>query len=70
MNKIIVTAICALPLAMGALAAGPSEIEKFDPAMACNHTVVSNGVKWIDGRLLPIEGRAFGDVVKKALKLK
>ena len=61
-NKIIVTAICALPLAMGALAAGQSEIEKFDPAMACNHTVVSNGVKWIDGRFLPIEGRAFDDV--------
>ncbi len=38
------------------------EAAKWDPAMAVRNAVVTNGVKWIDGRYLPIEGRAFGDV--------
>lgn len=43
--------------------AGQSEIGKWDAAMAQKNAVVdTNGVKWIDGRYLPIEGRAFDDV--------
>ena len=35
-----------------------SEIAKWDPAMAASKAVVdTNGVKWVDGRYLPIEGR-------------
>jgi len=37
-------------------------VEKWDPNMAVKTSVVSNGVKWIDGKALPIEGRAFNDV--------
>ncbi len=39
-----------------------NEIAKWDPAMALNDAIITNGVKWIDGRRLPIEGRAFADV--------
>ena len=41
--------------------AGQDEIARFDPNMAQKNAVVTNGVKWIDGRCLPIEGRAFDD---------
>ena len=37
------------------------DIAKYDPNMAVP-TSVSKGLKWIDGRQLPIEGRAFSDV--------
>ena len=44
-------------------AAQQSEIAKWDPAMAQKNAVVdTNGVKWIDGKYLPIEGRAFDNV--------
>ena len=61
MNKKVAT-VCCLPLiALGALA-GQEEIGKWDPAMAQKNAVVdTNGVKWIDGRYLPLEGRAFAD---------
>ena len=40
-----------------------SEIEKFDPRMAVANAVVdTNGVKWIDGKYLPLEGKCFKDV--------
>ena len=40
-----------------------SEIAKWDSRMAADNAVVdTNGVKWIDGKYLPIEGRAFDDV--------
>ena len=42
------------------LAAAP-DIARYDPRMAVDGIVVTNGLKWIDGRLLPIEGRAFDD---------
>ena len=43
--------------------ADQSEIAKYDPAMAQKNAVVdTNGVKWIDGRYLPLEGKAFADV--------
>ena len=42
--------------------ASQSDIDRWDPAMALKSAVVdTNGVKWIDGRNLPIEGRAFDD---------
>ena len=44
------------------LSAGQESISKYDPAMAQENAVVTNGVKWIDGKFLPIEGRAFTDV--------
>ena len=47
------------------LCAGAEEIDvaKYDPRMAIENAVTdSNGVKWVDGRYLPIEGRAFSDV--------
>lgn len=44
------------------LCAQQSEIARFDAAMAQQGVVVTNGMKWIDGRCLPIEGRAFTDV--------
>ena len=35
-------------------------VAKYDPRMAAEKTVVdTNGVKWIDGRSLPLEGKAF-----------
>ena len=43
------------------LAANQAEIAKWDPNMAQANAVVTNGVKWIDGKYLPIEGRAFND---------
>ena len=54
---------CELVVALAALApfvltADQSEIAKWDPRMAADKAVVdTNGVKWIDGRYLPIEGR-------------
>ena len=51
--------------ALQASAADPSRpaAAKWDPAMAERaSTVDAHGVKWVDGRDLPIEGRAFDDV--------
>ena len=46
-----------------ALFAAQDEIAKYDPRMAVEKAVVdTNGVKWIDGRYLPLEGRVFNDV--------
>lgn len=40
-----------------------NDVAKFDPRMALENAVVdTNGVKWIDGKYLPIEGRAFNNV--------
>ena len=56
-----VWAVCAAALAM--VAAGADEVSKWDSRMAVEKaTVDTNGVKWIDGRFLPIEGRMFDDV--------
>ena len=40
---------------------GENEIAKWDPRMALKDAVVTNGVKWIDGTKLPIEGHAFAN---------
>lgn len=50
----------SMAVAMAAVAAfaGEQDIAKWDPRMAADKAVVdTNGVKWIDGRYLPIEGR-------------
>ena len=46
----------------GDIGAGQAAIAKWDPNMAQTHAVVTNGVKWIDGVYLPIEGRVFDNV--------
>lgn len=51
----------AFLLAASVACANQSEIAKWDPNMAQRAAVVTNGVKWIDGRYLPLEGRAFAD---------
>ena len=38
---------------------GQVDIAKWDPNMAQENAVVADGVKWIDGKYLPLEGRAF-----------
>ena len=54
-------AVCAASALVAALA--QAEVSKWDPRMAAESAVVdTNGVKWIDGKFLPIEGRAFDDV--------
>ena len=55
----ITFAACAAALAAVAQPA-QSDIAKYDPNMAIAE-VVTNGLKWIDGRTLPLEGRAFDD---------
>jgi lysophospholipase L1-like esterase len=54
----------AMMLAMTSLPvlASQQDIAKYDPNMAVEGVTVTNGLKWIDGKLLPIEGRAFDDV--------
>ena len=56
------TLMVAAAFVAGNAFAQQSEIAKWDPNMAVKSAVVTNGVKWIDGRFLPIEGRAFDDV--------
>ena len=51
--------LCAAALA-AYHAAAADDIVKYDSNMA-TQAVVADGLKWIDGRTLPIEGRAFDD---------
>ena len=58
------SAVCAaFLLATGGVvpAATGADVSKWDPRMAVGQSTVSNGVRWIDGRAIPIEGRAFDD---------
>lgn len=48
--------VLALALSHVAMA---NEIAKFDPRMAAENAVITNGVKWINAIHLPIEGKAF-----------
>ena len=61
MNKMTVLAIGAV---LAASAGAEDLVAKFDSRMAAKYAVVTNGMKWIDGRHLPIEGRVFDDVEK------
>lgn len=52
----------AAVLSAGVARADGNPAEKWDPRMAVdNATIDTNGVKWIDGRFLPLEGRVFGN---------
>ncbi|MBQ9430623.1 MAG: SGNH/GDSL hydrolase family protein [Kiritimatiellae bacterium] len=54
--------LCAACVAVAAYAVCPSargDVGAFDSPLDIPDAVVLNGVKWIDGRYLPIEGRAF-----------
>ncbi|MCQ2391574.1 MAG: alpha/beta fold hydrolase [Kiritimatiellae bacterium] len=45
------------------LAVGAAGVADYDPAMAVAGSIVdADGVRWIDGTKLPLEGKAFGDV--------
>ena len=59
----LVAAGCATVHRVEVSQRGQSEIAKWDPRMAADNAVVdTNGVKWIDGKFLPIEGRwTLGD---------
>ena len=60
MKRIMFAAALAV---VGCVFAQQGEIAKWDPRMAADNAVVdTNGVKWIDGKFLPIEGRwTLGD---------
>ena len=61
MNRRMVAALCISLTAFAALA-NQDDVAKYDPRMAVENAVVdTNGVKWIDGKYLPLEGRAFND---------
>ena len=60
MKKVMVVAVGVM---LASMAVHSQDIEKFDPRMALEKAVVdTNGVKWIDGRYLPLEGKYFSDV--------
>ncbi len=60
MKKVIVV---AAGIVLASVVVQAQDIEKFDPRMALEKAVVdTNGVKWIDGRYLPLEGKYFSDV--------
>ena len=55
--------LAACAAVCGAAFAQQGQIAKWDPAMAVANAVVdTNGLKWIDGRYLPLEGKAFENV--------
>ena len=61
--KCVQTALmAALSIAATAAFAAPQDIAEYDPNMAVPGVTVTNGMKWIDGKLLPLEGRAYDDV--------
>lgn len=56
---LLFVAACAASVAF----AQTNDIGRFDPRMAEEKSAVdTNGVKWIDGRYLPLEGKCFSDV--------
>ena len=60
--RIVNTLTVLVSLSACAALAQENAIEKFDPRMALEMaTVDTNGVKWIDGRYLPLEGKCFGN---------
>jgi len=52
----------AVALSAGLVQAAEVSVADFDSRMAIAKSTVTNGVKWIDGKDLPIEGRVFDDV--------
>jgi hypothetical protein len=56
-------AFCGHVVAKTDKTSGQNEIARWDSRMALDNAVVdTNGVKWIDGKFLPIEGRMFDNV--------
>ena len=68
MKRLIVVAALSV---VACAFAQQSEIAKWDPRMAADKAVVdTNGVKWIDGKYLPIEGRwTLGDTEHYYMRL-
>ncbi len=52
-------AACVAAAACAASLSARGDAGAFDPDMVIPNVVISDGVKWIDGRYLPIEGRTF-----------
>ena len=50
---------CVAAAACAASLPAQGDAGAFDPDMVIPDVVITDGVKWIDGRYLPIEGRAF-----------
>ena len=63
--------VVAALFAAGSVFAQQNDIAKWDPRMAADNAVVdTNGVKWIDGKFLPIEGRwTLGDTKHYYMRL-
>ena len=60
--KTKMASVVVAALAAGAALAQENAIEKFDPRMAIEKSAVdAKGVKWIDGRYLPLEGKCFSN---------
>ena len=47
-----------------------ADISDYDPRMAVERSVVTNGVRWIEGLDLPMEGRMFADVTDLHVELR
>ena len=58
--RILCGTILAAAVSLAAQA-DQADIAKYDRNMAVEGIVVTNGLKWIGGKLLPLEGRAFDD---------
>ena len=57
------SALMALFALMAATAfAAPGAVAEYDSNMAVAGVAAADGLEWIDGRVLPLEGRAFDDV--------
>ncbi|MBO5643337.1 MAG: hypothetical protein J6S51_04965 [Kiritimatiellae bacterium] len=58
------TKLCAT-FVLGAFAmlayAGQNDAQKYDPAMATKTAVITNDVKWLDGKYLPLEGGYYSE---------
>ncbi len=63
-NKKHATSVMFAAMALASLSAfgAAGNIAEYDPNMSVDGISVTNGIKWIDGKILPIEGRAFDDV--------
>ena len=62
-QKFVLGLAAAWTCSLAVAATAQNDIAKWDPRMAANNAVVdTNGVKWVDGKYLPIEGRwTLGD---------
>jgi len=58
-----ILSLAAVAFTCAAASAKQDNVAKWDPLMAvANATVDQKGLKWIDGRYLPLEGKAFANV--------